>query len=79
MTAMTPGLEAMLSRCDAEGGTRIAICPDDETIAWCTLPTEGRFAMHVYHFSRSGPHAFHLRRARTECERLGGTFQASGD
>jgi len=75
MTALTPGVDALVSSCAANGGALIGVCPDNHTIAWCTLPVSHASYMHVYHFSGRDPQRWTVARARAECTRRGGALQ----
>ena len=75
MTAMTPGIDDMLASCAADGGTVLDVCPDDDTIAWCVLPTAGAFHMRTYHYTGLGPQRWTVARAREACARAGGELQ----
>lgn len=75
MTVMTPGADTLATWCPAEGGTVIAICPDDDTIAWCVLPYADPFQMRTYHYAGTGPHRWTVDRARVACTAAGGELQ----
>lgn len=74
MTALTPGVEALVSSCAPNGGALIGVCPDNDTIAWCALPVPHASHMHVYHFSGRDPRRWTVARARAECTRRGGAL-----
>lgn len=75
MTAMSPGLEALVKSCTADGGTLLGTCRSDDTIAVCSLPVKAPYDWHQHLFSGVAPHAWTVEAARTECASLGGEFQ----
>ncbi|MBN8613610.1 MAG: hypothetical protein J0L92_23645 [Deltaproteobacteria bacterium] len=79
MTAVTPGVEEMLTQCTADGGRPVGVCEDNDTIAYCNLPVTGMFHLHAYHYSGRNPHRWTVDRARADCTRLGGTLQVPSD
>lgn len=75
MTALTPGVAALVSGCAGDGGTLVGVCPDNDTIAWCALPVPHPSHVHAYHYSGHDPQRWTIARARADCARRGGMLQ----